>query len=129
MPKRVVRAALSIQRSLAELSRSASPLRQRVSMARRSIPSAKRLDKVQKALVLRSPNGADTSSKKYPGVTFRVFARRSSVASVGFRRPLSKWLRWSGSCQIVSQRQFALTRLRGANVARFSPNATRHCFC
>ena len=35
----------------------------------------------------------------------------------------------SGSCQIVSQRQFVLTRLRGANVARFSPNATRHCFC
>jgi hypothetical protein len=32
--------------------------------------------------------------RKYPGATLRIFARRSSVASVGLRRPLSKWLRW-----------------------------------
>jgi hypothetical protein len=31
--------------------------------------------------------------RKYPGATLRIFARRWSVASVGLRRPLSKWLR------------------------------------
>jgi hypothetical protein len=51
-------------------------------------------DMDQEALVLRSPTRAYTAFKEStPGVTFRVFARRSSVASVGFRRPLSKWLR------------------------------------
>jgi hypothetical protein len=35
----------------------------------------------QKALVLRSRRRADTSSKKYPGVSLRDFARRSRVAS------------------------------------------------
>jgi hypothetical protein len=31
--------------------------------------------------------------RKYAGATLRIFARRWSVASVGLRRPLSKWLR------------------------------------
>jgi hypothetical protein len=34
-----------------------------------------------------------TLQRKYPGAMLRIFARRSSVASVGLRRPFSKWLR------------------------------------
>ena len=61
--------------------------------------------------------------RKYPGATLRIFARRSSVASVGLRRPFSKWLRYPENvARLLTNQLFA----RAQQVAHLLGLRIRH---